>query len=150
MLSISILTGCGTLSATVNAPTSGSKAESNNSTPNHSVNQHSKLTKKKVRTSTVSEKSYPSSTEAAGAVANLEKYFGQFYPSGPPVDLGLRIKADVSGGAGQYSYKWNEGRCVLLARFWGPTDNGTQMAKDVVSYLHTHTCFLCQKTTVSS
>lgn len=138
MLSISILTGCGTLSATLDGPKSGSKSESNNSTTSHSVNQKSMLTKKQIPTSSVSEHTYPSSTEATGAIASLEKRFGQFYPSGPPVNLGLGIKAEFSGGAGQYSYKWNEGRWVVLTRFWGPTGNGTQTAKEVVSYLYTH------------
>ncbi|MHB1685560.1 MAG: hypothetical protein ACYCYO_22570 [Bacilli bacterium] len=138
MLGILTLTGCGTPSANPNVPKSGSKSEINNATPNHSVNQQSALTKKQILTSPVSEHSYPSTAEATGAITSLEHSFGQFYPSGPPVNLGLGIKAEFSGGAGQYSYKWNEGRWIVLTRFWGPAGNGAQMAKEVVSYLHTH------------
>ena len=130
--------GCGTPSANSNVPKSASKPESNNATPNHSANQQGALTKKQILASPISEHSYPSSAEATGAITSLEQRFGQFYPSGPPVNLGLGIKAEFSGGAGQYSYKWNEGRWIVLTRFWGPAGNGTQMAKEVVSYLHTH------------
>ncbi|MDQ0191598.1 hypothetical protein JI721_03175 [Alicyclobacillus cycloheptanicus] len=88
--------------------------------------------------SPISEHSYASSVEAFNAIASLEQTFGQFYPSGLPVNLGYGIHAEFSGGAGQYSYKWTEGRWTVLTRFWGSNTAGTQVARGMVSYLHTH------------
>lgn len=84
------------------------------------------------------EKSYPSSTEATDVITNLEQNYGQFYPTGPAVNLGLGIKAEFSGGAGQYGFKWNEGRWIVLTRFWGNGAAGTKLVKKIVAYLHTH------------
>lgn len=88
--------------------------------------------------SSIHEESYSSSLEAAGVITGLEQSMGQIYPSGPPVDLGSGIQADFSGGAGQCSYKWHEGKWTVITRFWGNVTAATRMAKSIVSYLHTH------------
>ena len=85
----------------------------------------------------LSGESYVSAAKAIGAITSLEQSNGQFYPSGPAINLGLGIKAEFSGGAGQYSYKWNEGRWIVLTQFWGG-GAGNQVVKDMVAYLHTH------------
>ena len=87
---------------------------------------------------TIIEKSYPSSTEATDAITNLEPNNGQFYPSGSAVNLGLGIKAEFYGGAGQYGFKWNEGRWIVLTQFSGNDATGTKLVKEIVAYLHTH------------
>ena len=86
----------------------------------------------------IATKTYPDSAQAAAVITNLEQNFGQVYPSGPLVDLGTGIKAAFNGGAGQYKYQWSEGNWTLDMLGFGDSATGTQVAKNVVSYLHTH------------
>lgn len=86
----------------------------------------------------ITEKTYASSAAAVSAITKIQNASGQFGASGPPVSLGLGIKAQFSGGAGQYSYLWNEGRWTIRTNFWGASGPGTTVVKDMVAYLHTH------------
>ncbi len=91
------------------------------------------------RDSGLIQKTYATTTAAVNAVNSLlVETSGQFNPSGPDVNLGLGIKAGFSGGAGQYSYQWHEGRWTVLTQFWGNVTEGTNVAKSMVAYLHSH------------
>lgn len=119
----------------------GNRTESNNVTTSHQVNQQSTSNttpNQPSSSSPVREHSYSSANEATSAITKIEQGFGQFYPSGPAINLGSGISAEFAGGAGQYSYKWNEGRWTILTQFWGSNATGTQVAKEMVAYLHTH------------
>ena len=79
-----------------------------------------------------------SDAKAAEVITQLEQGFGQVHASGPLVDLGTGIEAAFSGGAGQYRYQWHEGNWTIDMLGFGDSSAGTQVAKDVVAYLHTH------------
>lgn len=82
--------------------------------------------------------SYSTAQAAAAVIIGLQQTIGQVYPSGPAVDLGTGIKANFNGGAGTYVYQWHEGNWTLNVLGTGNRSSGTQVAKNVVSYLHTH------------
>jgi hypothetical protein len=86
----------------------------------------------------ITTKTYANLAQANAVVANLEQSFGQVYPSGPLVDLGTGIQAAFNGGAGQYKYQWHEGNWTLDMLGFGNSSTGTQVAKNVVAYLHTN------------
>ncbi|MCI0184849.1 hypothetical protein [Sulfoacidibacillus ferrooxidans] len=86
----------------------------------------------------INAKYYMNTSEAMKAITRIEQQFGQVNPSGPPVDLGTGIKADFSGGSGQYGYKWNKGDWTILLMGWGNSSLGTQLAKSIVAYMNTH------------
>ncbi|WDL98881.1 hypothetical protein [Alicyclobacillus sp. ALC3] len=156
-ISIVTLVGCSTVNHALSSSGSANTALSNqatttstavkfpsNETLNNttSSNQPSRMANTSIQTTSSGSKinvtSYSSSSDAVNAIANIEKSFGQVNPSGPPVDLGSGIKADFSGGAGTYSYKWHEGNWTILFKGWGDSSLGSQVAKSVVAYLHTH------------
>jgi hypothetical protein len=91
-----------------------------------------------VTATSVKVHSYTSVDQAVNAINTIQQEFGQFNPSGPNVNLGSGITAEFSGGTGQSSYKWTEGRWTILARFWGASAAGQKEAQQIVSYLHTH------------
>ncbi len=105
--------------------------KTSNTTANNSVSQST-------IPSSITTKTYANSAQAALVITNLEQNFGQVYPSGPLVDLGTGIKAAFNGGAGQYKYQWHEGNWTLDMLGFGNNAAGTQVAKNVVAYLHTH------------
>lgn len=159
-ISIVTLVGCSTVShastssssantavfnqATTTSTAVKSKLSPSNETLNSttSSNQQKRMVNTSTQTTSSGSKiiatAYSSSSDAVNAIENIEKSFGQVNPSGPPVDLGSGIKADFSGGAGTYSYKWHEGNWTILFKGWGDSSLGSQVAKSVVAYLHTH------------
>lgn len=159
-ISIVTLVGCSTVShastssssantavfnqATTTSTAVKSKLSPSNETLNSttSSNQQKRMVNTSTQTTSSGSKiiatAYSSSSDAVNAIENIEKSFGQVNPSGPPVDLGSGIKADFSGGAGTYSYKWYEGNWTILFKGWGDSSLGSHVAKRVVGYLHTH------------
>lgn len=159
-ISIVTLAGCGTANhasmssssantalsnqATTTSTAVKSKLSPSNETLNSttSSNQQNRVANTSTQTTSSGSKiiatAYSSSSDAVNAIENIEKSFGQVNPSGPPVDLGSGIKADFSGGVGSYSYKWHEGNWTILFKGWGDSSLGSQVAKSVVAYLHTH------------
>lgn len=86
----------------------------------------------------IMKQTYLHTGEADKVVTNLENNFGSVYPDGPPVLLGTGIKATFNGGAGQYRYQWKEGNWTIDMLGFGDSNLGLQVAKNVVSYLHTY------------
>lgn len=87
--------------------------------------------------SQVTESSYSSPSEAANAVINVEDGLGQMHSSNPPLNLGFGIKADQNGSLGTYTINWTDGNWTMIVT--GPSSSPeTQVAKQVVTYLHTH------------
>ncbi|WEG12416.1 hypothetical protein PU629_20325 [Pullulanibacillus sp. KACC 23026] len=91
------------------------------------------------QTHPLEEHTFSNSIEAVNSISAVEQAVSQNYPSNKIVDLGLDINADYYKGAGYYKYKWNEGRWTIYLAGQGNSSKGTQMAKNVVSYLHTNT-----------
>lgn len=123
--------------------TASNQTEANsNSVPNNIVHPNDNAQLQPVQTVTLSNgitvQTYSTSQAAAATVSQLQASIGQVYPSGPPVDLGTGIKANFNGGAGTYVYQWKEGNWTINLRGVGNSTPGTQTAKNVVSYLHTH------------
>jgi hypothetical protein len=88
--------------------------------------------------STIKKQTFSNSSKAINSITTIEQNFAQTYPSGTQVNLGLGIKTIFSEGAGHYKYTWYEGRWTVIFVGWGDTTKGTQVAKKMVAYLHTH------------
>lgn len=80
--------------------------------------------------------SYASVSQATAAIDAIQQGFGQFYPSGPNVNLGNGISAQQAGATGTLSLKWTEGHWTILTNLSSQT--AIQTAQQMVSYLHTH------------
>jgi hypothetical protein len=88
--------------------------------------------------STIRKQTFSNATKASNSITTIEQTIDQTFPSGTQVNLGLGIKTIFSEGEGHYKYIWYEGRWTVIFVGWGDTNKGTQVAKNMVSYLHTH------------
>ncbi|WP_258112173.1 hypothetical protein [Alicyclobacillus sp. SP_1] len=86
--------------------------------------------------SDVAAHSYASVTQATVAIDAIRQQFGQFYPSGPNVNLGNGIIAEQAGSVGSLNLKWTEGRWAIRGDL--ATADALPQAKQMVAYLHTH------------
>lgn len=90
--------------------------------------------------SPITEKPYTTSTGAANAVQTIKGDYTYFKLNSAPVDLGLGITANTGSRFGQVGYRWQEGNWTVDV-FVNDSKDATkneQVAKSVVSYLHTH------------
>lgn len=86
----------------------------------------------------ISEHTYSSSTAASNVITSLQQGVGLIDSGWQSANLGSGINAKFVGGAGQYRYQWQEGKWTVITLFYGSYTSGTQVAKNVVSYLNTH------------
>lgn len=125
----------GTPSAAVTNNTSSNSVSSSTSNATSSVPSTSNNTSP-TTPSDVAVHSYASLTQAMAAIDAIQQGFGQFYPSGPNVNLGNGISAQQAGATGTLSLKWTEGHWTILTSLASAT--AMQTAQQMVSYLHTH------------
>ncbi|QSO47469.1 LppP/LprE family lipoprotein [Alicyclobacillus mengziensis] len=99
--------------------------------------QSSTISSSSTANAQVTKRSYASPSEAANAVINVEDGLGQMHSSNPPLNLGFGIKAHQNGSLGTYTINWTEGNWTIIVT--GPSSSPeTQVAQQVVTYLHTH------------
>lgn len=128
-------------SSTGNTSRNNSAVPSTSSIPNTSQNATSSTPSKQNGTSTttssgVTVHSYASVVQATNAIDAIQQGGGQFYPSGPNLNLGNGISAEQEGSLGSLHLKWTEGRWTILTNL--ASSNAMPQAKQMVSYLHTH------------
>ncbi|KPV38944.1 hypothetical protein [Alicyclobacillus ferrooxydans] len=91
--------------------------------------------------SPITEQSYPTSSEALNAVTTIESNFSfmKFNASSVNLGDGITAQSDVSTGKqGNNGLQWHEGNWTIDVLYYTNNEDGEQVAKNVVSYLHTH------------
>lgn len=83
----------------------------------------------------ISTTSYATATEAANHVLQIGAPFSL---QGTKLNLGLGITASATGAMGSARYEWREGNWEIEIRFYTANQGVAQVAKNMVSYLHTH------------
>lgn len=86
----------------------------------------------------IKEQTFSSPSNAVHSITTLEQTFTQTAPSDAIVNLGLGINAHYFAGSSYFRYQWKEGRWTILLAGRGESAKGTQVVKNVVAYLHTH------------
>lgn len=91
--------------------------------------------------SPITEQSYSTPSEAANAVTTIESNFSFMKFNSGSVNLGdgITAQSDVSTGKqGNNGFQWQEGNWTIDVLDYTNNADGEQVAKNVVSYLHTH------------
>lgn len=85
---------------------------------------------------------YKDASTAANAISKIQRQsaYLSFAPNNqhPSVNLGLGISAKQDGGLDHYGLQWKEGSWVVEVLWFSGNQGGKQLAKNIVSYLHTH------------
>lgn len=101
-------------------------------------NRQSGQSQPMLRQNIMKEQTFSTPSNAVHSITTLEQSFSQSVPSDTIVKLGLGIDAHYFAGSDYFKYQWEEGRWTLLLAGRGDSTKGTQVAKNVVAYLHTH------------
>ncbi|MDQ0190081.1 hypothetical protein JI721_04320 [Alicyclobacillus cycloheptanicus] len=88
----------------------------------------------------IAEQSYATSAAAAGVIDNIQREdtYLSFAANRPTVNLGLGITAVPDSGLGHQGLQWHEGNWTVEVLWYTGNQNGEQIAKNIVAYLHTH------------
>lgn len=90
--------------------------------------------------SKIRETSYATSSAAANQIAAVQKAgrYLTFHSNNPLVNLGLGIAAKQDAALDHDGLQWQEGNWTIETLWFDGNQGGQQMAKNVVTYLHTH------------
>ena len=100
--------------------------QASNATPSNATTQGN---------NSISTTSYSTVAQAANQVLQIGAPFSL---QGTKLNLGLGITASATGAMGSARYEWREGNWDIEIRFYTANQGVEQVAKNMVSYLHTH------------